>query len=122
MTLLRCHFKKLTHHPENSGKHLMLEAFRSETELERERKVRKKRLREIEREGNKMHEIGEKDRRSEIDGDLREGKRKNRERNLERGSVVSRERRNTAEYEMTLKKKRIKILREKSEREMKCRK
>ena len=62
---------------------------------EGERKVRKKGLREIERERNKMHEIGEKDRGSEIDGDLREGKRKNRERNLERGSVVSRERRNT---------------------------
>ena len=59
--------------------------------------MRKKRLREIERERNKMHEIGEKDRGSEIDGDLREGKRKKRERNLERGSVVSRERRNTAE-------------------------
>ena len=27
MTLLRCHFKKLTHHPEKSGKHLMLETF-----------------------------------------------------------------------------------------------
>ena len=68
-------------------------------ELERERKLRKKRLREIEREGTKMHEVGEKDRGSEIDGDLRDGKRKNRERNLERGSVVSRERRNTEKRE-----------------------
>ena len=62
-----------------------------ERKLERERKVRKKRLREIERERNKTHEVGEKDRGSEIDGDFREGKRKNRERNLERGSCFERE-------------------------------
>ena len=33
MTLLRCHFKKLTHHPEKSGKHLMLETFNRKVEL-----------------------------------------------------------------------------------------
>ena len=43
---------------------------------EGERNVRKKRLGEIERE-KQTHEIGEKDRGSEIDGNLREEKRKN---------------------------------------------
>ena len=45
------------------------------------------RERKLERERNKTQDQG-----SKIDGDLREGKMKNRERNLERGSVVSRER------------------------------
>ena len=54
------------------------------------------------KERNKTHEIREKDRGSEIHGDLRERERKNRERNLERGSVVSRERRDTANYKMKL--------------------
>ena len=63
------------------------------------------------------HEIGEKDRGSEIDGNLRERERKNRERNLERGSDVSRVRRDKGKYETKLEKRRIKILRRRRERE-----
>ena len=76
-------------------------------------------MREIERERNKTHEIGEKDRGSEIDGDSRERERKNRERSLERESVVSKERRDTTKDETKLKKERIKISRQRSERETK---
>ena len=47
MTLLRCHFTKLTHYPENSGKHLMLEAF---TSCPRERKGRRRKTGERETE------------------------------------------------------------------------
>ena len=52
------------------------------------------------KERKKIHKIGEKDRGSEIDGDLREGKRNNRERDSERGSVVSRERRSEREMKL----------------------
>ena len=57
MTLLRCHFKKLMHYPENSRKHLMIEAFR---EGGRERARERGTEGEAERESEGGREGGER--------------------------------------------------------------
>ena len=50
---------------------------------------------------------------------MREREKKNRERNLKRGIVVSRERRDKSKYETKLEKGRIEISRRRREREAK---